>query len=52
MKKNDKVVYRGNIGVAISDSYVFVSENRKYIDVYFKNGDMQLPLPIDLLEKL
>lgn len=55
LKKNDKVIYYdcGMIleGIAISDSYVFVTEKRKYIDVYFSTTDMQLPLPVDLLEK-
>lgn len=56
LKKNDKVIYREDnvkmVGIAISDPYVFVTENKKYIDVYFKNEDLYLPIPTDLLDKV
>lgn len=56
LKKNDKVVYKdcGMImeGMVISDPYIFVNEKRKYVDVYFENEDLQMPLPTDLLDKV
>lgn len=56
LKKNDKVIYRdcGMLleGRVLSDPYILVREERKYVDVYFNNEDLQLPLPIDLLDKV
>lgn len=55
LKKNDKVIYRDcNMlleGKVLSDPYILVKEERKYVDVYFKNEDLQLPIPTDLLDK-
>ena len=56
LKKNDKVAYKDKrtylIGKTISDPYVFITEKRKYIDVYFEDEDLQVPIPVDLLEKI
>lgn len=56
LKKNDKVVYRDSgiemRGTVKSCIYNFVTENNKYVDVYFNNTGECLPLPIKLLEKI
>ena len=56
LKKNDKVMYKDRstylVGKTISDPYIMVTEKRKYIDVYYENEDLQVPIPIDLLEKI
>lgn len=56
LKKNDKVIYRdcGMLleGKVLSDPYILVKEERKYVDVYFKSEDLYIPIQVDLLDKV
>ena len=54
--KGDKVKFNNNgtilEGVAISNQYLFVTENNLYVDVLFNDLKEVLPLNIKCLEKI
>lgn len=54
--KGDKVKFNNNgtilEGVAISNQYLFVTENNLYVDVLFNDLKEVLPLNIKCLEKV
>lgn len=50
--KGDKVKYLDLEGVAISNSYMYISDMETYIDVYFNNIKEVMTIQIDSLERV
>ena len=52
IEKGDKVKYLGLEGVAISNSYMYISDMETYVDVYFSEVREIMTVKINSLKKV